>query len=141
AIDLMNIALQNFQSARSSLESLLSIKPSETRMDFCQEEFTKDLQAMLRVCIANIISLHKIIDELKPNQEPSPVEDEKIKKSRKQQKKKQRQKNKPTMPDAVASHSQAQETMTTESTENKPVNKMANFEFKYHPRFPVVSLK
>ncbi|CAG8529627.1 24206_t:CDS:10 [Dentiscutata erythropus] len=74
-LDLFNVSLRNFQSARTSIESLLSMKPSDTRMEYCHAEFIKDLRAMLRVCIANIVNLLKIIDEFKSINEPNKNQD------------------------------------------------------------------
>jgi len=141
ALDLFNVSLQNFQAARSSIERLLAMKPTELRMDFCHVDFTKELQAMLRVCIANIVSLHKIIEECKPKLEPNTVQENVIvTTSRKQQKQKQRQKNKkPLTTSSISSSSssiQAQKLISLRKD-----NKVANFEFKYHPWYPVITLK
>ncbi|CAG8575686.1 7899_t:CDS:10 [Diversispora eburnea] len=136
ALELLSFSLKNFQSARSSIENLLAIKPSESRMDFCHTEFTKDLQAMLRVCIANIISLHKILEEF--DQKPitmEKIENEKTKKSRNKKGNKNKRKQKPPQKPP-----QNQKPMIT-PPENKLVNRVANFEFKYHPWFPVITLK
>ncbi|GET04336.1 N-alpha-acetyltransferase 35, NatC auxiliary subunit [Rhizophagus clarus] len=131
AMDLFNVSLQNFQAARSSIEKLLAMKPSELRMDFCHADFTKELQAMLRVCIANIVSLHKIIEECKENE---------IVTSHKQQKQKQRQKNKKSLTSSSVTPSSSS-IQTQKLTSLRKDNKVANFEFKYHPWYPVITLK
>ncbi|CAG8711384.1 2281_t:CDS:2, partial [Funneliformis caledonium] len=137
ALELINASLQNFQAARSSIESLLAMEPLELKMDFCHVNFTKELRDMLRVCIANIVNLHKIIEEYKPMLDPNNAKESDIittskpildpnndqessdtTTSRKQQKKKQKSK-KPLRKD----------------------NKIVNFEFKYHPWYTVITLK
>ncbi|RIA88653.1 hypothetical protein C1645_233576 [Glomus cerebriforme] len=147
ALDLLNVSLQNFQSARSSIERLLAMKSSELRMDFCHVDFTKELQAMLRVCIANIVSLHKIIEEYKPKFEPNTVqENEIVTTNHKQQKQKQRQKNKKSLTSSSASSSSSISSSSSSIQTQKLIplrkdNKVANFEFKYHPWYPVITLK
>ncbi|CAG8530810.1 20672_t:CDS:10, partial [Racocetra persica] len=108
-LDLFNVSLRNFQSARTSIESLLSMKPSDTRMEYCHAEFIKDLRAMLAVCIANIINLLKIIDEFKSINESNKNDD---------------------------SESKKKGPSTPSQSQNIAINKVVNFEFKYHPWFP-----
>ncbi|CAI2175548.1 5793_t:CDS:10 [Funneliformis geosporum] len=151
ALDLINASLQNFQAARSSIESLLAMETSELKMDFCHDDYTKELRAMLRVCIANIVNLHKIIEEYKPILDPNNVKESDIittgkpildpnndqesdtTTSRKQQKKKQRQKSKKPM---KSSSIQSEKMISLQKD-----NKTASFEFKYHPWYPVITLK
>ncbi|PKC15017.1 Mak10-domain-containing protein [Rhizophagus irregularis] len=141
AMDLFNVSLQNFQAARSSIERLLAMKPPELRTDLCHADFTKELQAMLRVCIANIVSLHKIIEECKPKLEPNTIqENEIVTTSHKQQKQKQRQKNKKSLTSSSVPPSSSS-IQTQKLISLRKDNKVANFEFKYHPWYPVITLK
>ncbi|RIB12107.1 Mak10 subunit, NatC N-terminal acetyltransferase-domain-containing protein [Gigaspora rosea] len=136
-LDLFNVSLRNFQSARTSIENLLSMKPSDTRMENCHAEFTKDLRAMLRVCIANIVNLLKIIDEFKSISEPNKNQDndgESNKKGRKQQKQRQQKNRQQSLTISAAAS-------TSSQSQSIAINKVVNFDFKYHPWFPVVTLK
>jgi len=92
---------------------------------------------MLRVCIANIVNLHKIIEEFKTILELNTNQENEIVASHRQKKQKQRQKTKKSS--SVSSSStliQAQKLISLQKD-----NKVANFEFKYHPRYPVITLK
>ncbi|RUS25875.1 hypothetical protein BC938DRAFT_471527, partial [Jimgerdemannia flammicorona] len=60
APDLLLAAQQNFQTAKSTLEGLISMKSSDLRTDFCHAEFTKDMQALARTCIANNIAIQVV---------------------------------------------------------------------------------
>lgn len=86
---------------------------------------------MLRVCIANIISLHKIIEEF--DSKPEKIENEKTKKSRSKKGNRNKRKQKPPQKPMVPT--------PPTPTDSKLVNKVANFEFKYHSWFPVITLK
>jgi len=97
---------------------------------------------MLRVCIANIVSLHKIIEECKPKLEPNTVQEKEIvTTSHKQQKQKQRQKNKKSLTSSSVSSSSSSSIQTQKLISLRKDNKIANFEFKYHPWYPVITLK
>lgn len=96
---------------------------------------------MLRVCIANIVSLHKIIEECKPKLEPNTIqENEIVTTSHKQQKQKQRQKNKKSLTSSSVPPSSSS-IQTQKLISLRKDNKVANFEFKYHPWYPVITLK
>jgi len=108
-------------------------------MDFCHVDFTKELQAMLRVCIANIVNLHRIIEECKSKLKPNTdQENEIVMTSHRQQKQKQRQKNKKSL---TTSSVPSSSTSSVQTQKLHKDNKVANFEFKYHPWYPVITLK
>ena len=91
---------------------------------------------MLRVCIANIVNLHKIIEECKTIFEPNNDQgSDVVTTSRKQQKQKQRQKNKKSTTPSSSS------IQTQKMISLRKDNKIANFELKYHPWYQVITLK
>ncbi|CAG8513798.1 12767_t:CDS:10 [Ambispora leptoticha] len=120
---------KNYETAKTAIDHLMKMKLSESRMDLCETDFKNDLKAMLRVCIANIVGLQKML------QDPEVLNQRKEALASRKQNQKQPQSSLPS------SSSNASSTINIATSEPKSSRtKYVDFEFKYHPWYPVISL-
>ncbi|CAG8537610.1 13125_t:CDS:10 [Ambispora gerdemannii] len=123
ALDLLSASKKNYETAKTAIDHLMKMNLSESRMDLCEADFKNDLKAMFRVCIANIVGLQKML------QDP-----EVLTSSTRKEKKSQ---SSPS-PSSLSNTSSTTDIATSEPKSSR--TKYVDFEFKYHPWYPVISL-